>query len=891
MSDYSTSAIEKGSRAWLTSVSEAVCPRTRTELRRMVYLFARADFSFADFGATPEGFNQESAVAQARLLEQKIGELRSGLSSSELVQFPEYDRLLRIFEAYDSALQRFFSGEPWVSVPVDVGELSATLHASDVRSVSRGAGFGERMLLRVRTLEDEKLIADYRAHSLLGPDTVYFLEYGVPVASVQYFLGLFDPEALRKLQGLLSSAGPAKSVSADPFNAEYLEFLASTLSDPLSRFSSNTLKGDIFKKLYPELDWEETQYTLHVLWKTLTGTTEEKISFLKKYTSRQDMSLETIAILVRQQGFAQETFDALCEEYEEILSPYELISFQARGIDLSGGIAKYRELPRVLQSSDVFAAILASSEKYTPEMLAEFASHFDPNISGDRCDPGMLSWYFDDTAKALEAVRLLKSIGIRGFNDAYSICSDSRVPVEYFSEIYSAVNDADLSDMKQMHETLNDWHRAGLSKNDILQCGGLWNRSEGVPWYNCTALTVQAYLKVKQDPKKMRILQHICATYGKIAAEVVIDVDAGYSQDNFDFVESNGLFPRWLKLVTEFPRLKKIFQALSAEEREILSIFTMIEDIVPKLRKGKSLAAAVRALIEQGKAADRKAPAPETKIAEDAYSLLLGERAKRHDAYVRLFVLFGVSAEYMAEKLALSSHKDALDDVLVNHIILCAYIENKIPPAAAALIEKNGISEFTRYPVDVLLSMTNGYAEREGMNNKVALMLFAKTDWNNALDSKENFTDAVYKDHDTYVYEVATRAEFFRAIRQTGEELALKGKEISLVCFNGHGNSEMIQLGFPYSPRSTELEKGGAKYFKPLRNFLAEDAQLVLASCSAAKGGEDGDNLARTFARTWPGVEVFASNTICATTGITFAEGRVASVDYSEPNSQVVIKV
>ena len=248
----------------------------------------------------------------------------------------------------------------------------------------------------------------------------------------------------------------------------------------------------------------------------------------------------------------------------------------------------------------------------------------------------------------------------------------------------------------------------------------------------------------------------------------------------------------------------------------------------------------------------------------------------------------------MSEKLTLTSHKNELDDVLVNHIILCAYLENKLPENKLSLIEQNNITMFTRYPVDVFQSMANGYSsDSDRQKSKVAITLFAKTDWNNNLDKKSKVVQEIYAGHRTYIYEVATKAEFFRAIRRLGEHSAKdNGEKISLVCFDGHGSDDLIQLGFPYSPRRTELTKSAIRLFGPLKRFMTPDAQVVLASCSAAEGGKEADNLAVSFAHTWPGVEVFASSKDTGTRGVDFDENsRVIAVDYTAPNAMEVIKV
>jgi hypothetical protein len=133
-------------------------------------------------------------------------------------------------------------------------------------------------------------------------------------------------------------------------------------------------------------------------------------------------------------------------------------------------------------------------------------------------------------------------------------------------------------------------------------------------------------------------------------------------------------------------------------------------------------------------------------------------------------------------------------------------------------------------------------------------------------------------------------ADVYKAIREVGGEFETRGSKIPLVMLAGHGSSEGMQLGYPYASQR-DLHSPWMQYFRPLRRYLADDAQVVLASCSTGKGGVGADNFATSVANVWKGVEVFAANTNVGTKDVVFdAAGRVVHVEFTDKDGTVVFK-
>lgn len=881
---------ERGEEQWVQDVLKLEAPKNQQDLRKMVFLLARGNISAMNLGKQGGQSEHGRSKENAGMVLQKLKELQQGVQASGLRALPESERLFRIVGSYERAFSGFLEGATWAAVPSDVGLLSATLDESDVRSVSRGVGFEKDSLKELRSSEDRKLIEEYREHSLLGPDTVNYLSHKVPVATLQYFLDSFTPEQLYACQDDINSPALATSVAADPGNMQYIDFVVSIVANRLANFDSGILGEDEYKAAYPDLDWSKPQHTLKLLFDTIPGTREEKCAFLEKNVRGHSLMLEDVVSLVKMPVFADGSFYKLCAEYEGTFPPHDVLSLLQHGCDLKRAKELYDSLPELMQGADVVIALQAvfSVKEDDDRKLQEFISYFDLDVDGETFATTMLPWFFDSYDKAKADITLLKQAGVRSFWHIYELSTEPRVPVEYSALIHSTVQDADLPLTSDVRKAIVEWYTEGVTSEDMRECEGLWDDIRGVPWYSSGADAVKAYASLKKEPAKYELLKYVCDTYDKVPAEVAVLVNEGYPKEVFDAVESRGLFMAWMPIFREFPQMADEFDRLSGEEMQSVLGASVTRDLLPKLRQTGSIAAMVRTLVEE----NRRWLAEQAKV--DAYGTLLDKRAERHRDYVEYFSFFGVTPEYMSEKLALSAHKNELDDVLVNHIILCAYLENKIPQKQVALIEQNDITMFTRYPVDVLKSMADGYSsEPDRQKSKVAVALFAKTDWNNSLDNKSKVVQDMYAGHRTYIYEVATKAEFFRAIRLVGEQTSENGKEnVSLIYFNGHGNDHLVQLGFPYSPRRTELTKSAIKSFAPLRRFMTPDAQVVLASCSAAEGGKDADNLAVSLARAWPGVEVFASNRMAGTDGIKFDVGnRVIAVDYSRPNALEIIKV
>lgn len=877
MRDYARYNEGRDEEQWVEDVLALTVPSTRQDLRTIVFLLARGNISAINLGRKNYKNERGRSVENTERILRKLDELRAGIQNSPLRDLPESDRLFRMVDTYGQAFSGFLQGKTWATVPRDTGLLSATLDSSDVRSASLGVGLKGGILQHIRTTEERRIIDEYRDHLLLGPATVNFLAHKVPVATLQYFLDSFTQEQVYECWETITSPAVAVSLAADPSNTEYIDFVVSVVAGRLNRFGSGILEESVYKTAYPYLDWSKPQHTLRLLFDVVPGTTkDEKIAFLENNVKGRSLMLEDVAILIKRPEFSDGSFYKLCDEYQRTFVPDEILSMLECGYDIKKAKERYDSLPECMQSVKVVMALQAQLDARPDgeRKLQELISYLNPEIENGAFPKTIFHWFFDTYDKAKADIALLKNSGVRSLYYMYELSNDSRITVAYAALVHTVVPE-DFRMNSSMRTSIFEWYWGGVTVEELRECGGLWDESKRVHWYEVNVETLKTYVALKKDPAKFELLTYVCDTYDEVPARIVPLIDEGCTKEMFDAVKSRRLPSAWVRVLKKSPDMIAQFDALSEEKKysirvvdtgKLLSMLgqtdLVIEDFTAKQ-------------VEQGKT--------------DLYANFLDKRSSRHEDYVKYFSFFGVSPEYMSEKLALTAYKNELDDTMVNHIILCAYLENTLLPKHLPLIEQNNISTFTRYPVEVLRSMSEGYSsESDRKKTKVAVTLFAGTDWNNALDKKSEIVQAIYQDHQVYIYEVATKMEFFRAIRRLGEQLSEK---ISLLCFDAHGSDDMLQLGFPYSPRRTELTKATVKFFGPLRRFFTPDAQLVLASCSAAEGGAEADNLAVAFARVWPGVEVFAPNQDTGTSGIRFThEGRVSAVEYTAPNAMEVIK-
>jgi hypothetical protein len=228
--------------------------------------------------------------------------------------------------------------------------------------------------------------------------------------------------------------------------------------------------------------------------------------------------------------------------------------------------------------------------------------------------------------------------------------------------------------------------------------------------------------------------------------------------------------------------------------------------------------------------------------------------------------------------------------MLTEHIILCAYIENKLPPHLVRLIEHHNIAHFARYPADALKRMAEGFKNTPQL--RTAIILRAKTDYSSAGDSMHKDFEQLSEGYNVHLFEVGTKSDVARALKLMGEELAIQGKKIDLVMFDGHGSENVFQMGYPYSNFTTHLTVQNTRYLAPYKAFLAEDAQCIFAACSTARGGKDADGLAYALAGGWQGVEVFAANNDTSLKNIFLDDNkRLKTVEFNQRDHLEVIQI
>lgn len=866
----------------LTRMLECAVPETREELRNTVFLFARGGIPLAALGEHDVGKEPRDARATAEALKQHCIELETGVRNGSLADMPEARRLIAILGKQVRALDDFLGGKQMAVIAPDVGELPATLDAADVRSAFRSLGVDDDTLRRVRgEAMRSGLVHEYAKHSLIGPDTIEFLIRGIPVDAVEYFLGLFTPEELDRYMHIINSPMIALSLAADPLDYEYLEFVAALVRTPGVKVEVAEFAASSYERLYPELDWTKPQYTLKAVHDALPGTSAQKRAYIDEHA--RALSLDEMAYLIRLPAQEQDAFRATCEEYDGIFEPSDIIALLANSCDLREAKELFTSLPELMRYAPFVVAMMTEWKGYSKEKLQEFIAAYDLYEPENSFSSAMVLWYFEHYEKAKADIAAFHKRGVWSLYDIYQMSSDGRVPAEYWIDMCEAL-DHTYYDSEQ-RGCIAEWHEHGITKTDVVACAGLWDEKKGVPWHVVDSASIKAYLAVRADPSKSTVLDAVCEAHDVVPSEIIIQVYEGYGREDFERIHSRGLMTGMLPLFKAYPELGEIFDGLDEKRQGAFLDAALSKDLDRALAVSGQVAETVHVLIEARMRDESVGTA-------DAYAEFLERRSSRHAEYTRLFGLFGVTPEYMAEKMALAARSRELDDVVVNHILLCAYAEGKMAPEFVSLVEHNRISFFTRYPAAVLRAMAAGYADAGMERERVCIYLSAKSDWNGASDQKEDSLAGIFAVQEVHIYEVATKGDFYGAMRDLGGSLEKNSKRMSLVYFAGHGNNELVQLGFPYSPSRTELKKNSVNFLAPLRRFLADDAQLVLASCSAAKDAKESHTLAHAFAEAWPGVEVFGSNSNTATSGVTFdADARVTSVRFNEPSMMEVIKI
>lgn len=157
-------------------------------------------------------------------------------------------------------------------------------------------------------------------------------------------------------------------------------------------------------------------------------------------------------------------------------------------------------------------------------------------------------------------------------------------------------------------------------------------------------------------------------------------------------------------------------------------------------------------------------------------------------------------------------------------------LEDKVPGSVKILHEKFGITNFQRYPEEILLNQL-----QDGESNKnIGLLTFAVNDWNGAFDNQSNIWSKIYDNQkenlDFKIVECGSNIDLARQLISLKEN---NDKKVSLAVLSAHSSGESFSLGEENSISTEDIEKYGPK----LKDIFSNEAQLVANACSSASVG------------------------------------------------------
>jgi hypothetical protein len=808
-----------------------------------------------------------------------------------LPESPLRDRALHLLQRIENAYRAFLGGAIFASPDVDAGLLPATLDVHDVRTLARRENIHAipRGNVHEKKMQAE-IVQAYREEHILNAFTIEFVLARVPVASIQYLLSLFSKHELVIRHKSIGSAEVAQAIAADPYNHEYIEFIA-TLIRQTGAFS--------FRDNYFSLDDEEDEDVKKqkkpfgkVLFEVLTGEPHERVQAFLSISHTYQLEHEYVLMLLQTPGYNLEKFADDCARYAPVFKPSDIVEIYQTEVPLHIAHSFAQKLPFIMQGGHVVLYCLQNKEirdALTPSVLTDIRAFF----AGTDCFTiDMLQWYVGELKRNKRTVQFLQSVGCTSMEYIYAFVKQMRteiVPMHYVKKILRVGRWPDVN-MGTLMNALQEWHAAQITSEEMRAARGVWDIKKGVSWASVEPVHLRQYLEIQKKPEQFQVMLQVCKKFDLVPAEITHFIAQGLVEADFDALHELELDFHMFPAVLAWGKsdFEREWRNLKQEEKVLVVGFGP-NRLAEKKKANPKLTLGELTQFPKQKHTDSVSGVNISQDESYASYLKLLQRPPDDMCNIELLQLFGVSPEYMQQHLLLATGERVLSDVATNHIILCAYIENKIPPDLVPLIERYHIAQFSRYPVDVLESMARGFGE--SAPQKVACILRAKTDYSSAGEYMHDTCEQLSAGYRVYIYEVATKSDVIRALKDMNTILRTDESKIDLLMFDGHGSEDCFQMGYPYSNTRTHLTPTSTRYLAPFRKILADDAQCIFGSCSAARGGRDADAIAYVLADTWKDVQVFAANANTAITEIHVDDsGRVKTVDFQKPEQLVVIK-
>lgn len=157
-------------------------------------------------------------------------------------------------------------------------------------------------------------------------------------------------------------------------------------------------------------------------------------------------------------------------------------------------------------------------------------------------------------------------------------------------------------------------------------------------------------------------------------------------------------------------------------------------------------------------------------------------------------------------------------------------LEALSPGSVKKLHEEFGITNFQRYPKEILL---NQMAQID-QSKEVGLMIFAANDWNGSMDTEQNLLSKIAhlrkNDLNFRIVECDSAAAMAKQLQSVKQDFE---KKISLAILSAHSEPEGFYLGNDTSRGSFVKQEEIAKAASGMKELFSEDAQIVANACSA----------------------------------------------------------
>jgi len=175
-----------------------------------------------------------------------------------------------------------------------------------------------------------------------------------------------------------------------------------------------------------------------------------------------------------------------------------------------------------------------------------------------------------------------------------------------------------------------------------------------------------------------------------------------------------------------------------------------------------------------------------------------------------------------------------------NYEALCE-LEQKRPGIGPVLHNEFGVSDFARYPVDMLIRQ---YDERDSKTSKNGVVVFPEDDWNGAFYSTQNvlqnLTEALGEEYIIRVYERKNARGVVSALNSSRHRY---GKAEFLI-LGAHGDRDIMAFG-PDKSDIVEKEHLVRSGGQALRHAFVENPTIILMSCSTGEIGGIGEQISK----------------------------------------------